>query len=110
MKLVLTHYVDSAPGTVDRNLSHHIAAALDDAATRVGGERVDTRTEAIESGLRVTAGFDVLDGSEIRVSGTDRLTTVEIAVPWSGTDAQSHKLWAANRFASSMADRVLAAA
>ena len=110
MKLVLTRYVDCTPSSVVRDLPRVVATALDAAADRVAVERVESRTETIDQGLRVTAGPDVLAGSEVRVTGTDRLTTVEIAVPWSGADAHGNKLWAANRFAASLADEVLAAA
>lgn len=110
MKLVLTRYVDSTPSSVRSGLSRNVAAALDAAADRVAVDRAETRTEAIDHGLRVTGGLDLLAGSEVRVSGTDRLTAVEVVVPWSGADAGGSKLWAANRFAASLVDEALAAA
>lgn len=109
MKLTLTRYVDSAPAAVEHNLDHAVAIGLD-AAAGVVGDRAETHIEHIDHGLRVERGLAPLDGSEVRVSGTDRLTTLEIAVPWSSADAGSPKLWAAVRFAETVTDEVSLAA
>jgi hypothetical protein len=110
MQLVLTRYLDSTPDAVGRELTRGVSVALDAAASRVRHNRAETRTEVIDQGLRLTSGLDVLDGAEVRFDGTERLTRVEVIVPWSGDDLDGHKLLAANRFASSLADEVLTAA
>ncbi|MFT6289551.1 MAG: hypothetical protein ACJAR2_000136 [Ilumatobacter sp.] len=110
MKLLFTHYVDSVPADVEANLSRAVATGLDAATELVVDGRRHTQTAVIERGLRVTQGLTILDGAEIRVSGTDHLATLEISVPWSEPDAGTSKLWAATRFASVVADAVRPAA
>lgn len=106
MKLTLTRYIDASSIPLERGLEHAVAAALDAAAQRVNEARDDTQTERIERGLRVKGGLALLVGSEIRTSGTPRLTAIEVAVPWCDEDKGSPKLWAANRFATVLADTV----
>lgn len=110
MHLTFTLHVDRAPREVTDQLERAVSTGLDAAAERLNVGRDATRTEATGTGLRVIHGVRELDGSEIRVSGTDRLTTLEIAVPWSDEDAGSPKLWAANRFAAVVVDEVSVAA
>lgn len=110
MKLIFTHYVDSIPADVEASLDRAIATGLDAATELVADGRDTTQTAVIDRGLRVTGGLTALDGAEIRVSGTDLLSTLEISVPWSEPDAGTTKLWAATRFASVVADEVCLAA
>ncbi len=109
MQLVLTRDIDSTPRLVDNNLHTAVYGALDAAAERVARARCETATEATPHGLRVTSGLDVLDGAEIRVGGSDRLTSVQVTVPWAGADSDGQQLLAANRFASSLIEGVRAA-
>jgi hypothetical protein len=106
MRFLLTYYVDADPSTVEGELAQAVSRGLDSAAELVGDARNETQTETIEGGIRVNGGLDALNGSEIRVSGTDRLTTVQVAVPWSDSDIGSPKLWAAARFAGVVTDEV----
>lgn len=110
MRFLLTYYVDANPSTVEGDLAQAVSLALDSAAELVGGARDETQTETIDGGIRVNGGLDALNGSEIRVSGTDRLTTLQVAVPWSDNDIGSPKLWAATRFAGVVTDEVSVAA
>jgi hypothetical protein len=110
MRLLFTHYVDSTPAAVEEGLDQAISVALDAAVELLSETRDEDRTERIENGLRVNGGLSVLNGSEVRVSGTSRLTTIEVAVPWSEDDKGSQKLWAANRFATVVADTARVAA
>lgn len=110
MNLTFTLHLDQAPSAVARRLNQAVCTGLDAAAERLQTERTDTHTERSGNVVRITGGVPALDGSEVRVSGTDRLTVLEIAVPWRSEDAGSSKLWAANRFASVVADQVCRAA
>lgn len=110
MRLTFTLHIDRAPSEVTDQLERAVSTGLDAAADRLHVRRDDTRTERTGTGLRVLRGVPALDGSEIHVSGTDRLTTLHIAVPWSDADAGSSKLWAANRFAAVVVDEVSVAA
>ena len=110
MKLFFTHFVDSLPADIEANLARAVATGLDAATELVADGRNETHTSAIDSGLRVTQGLTALDGAEVRVSGTDRFSTLEISVPWSKPDTGTSKLWAATRFASVVADEVRLAA
>ena len=110
MQLILTQYVDATPDSIERDLSRFVSTALDAAADRVDAGRVQIETQEIERGLRVVAGLGVLDGSEVRVSGDDHLSAIEVVVPWSRGDAEAHKLLAVNRFAWALVDEVDAAA
>ncbi len=91
MELTLTRYVDATPGSVADQLDHAVTAALSTMAADT------THTEATPAGLRIVDGPSALDGSEVRVGGTDRLTSVQVAVPWSDSDGD--KLRLANRLA-----------
>ena len=110
MKLVFTHYVDNTTARIEGDLDRAVTSGLDAAAGLLSDDRHDTTTAAIDRGLRVDRGLTALDGTEVRVSGTDRLATLEISVPWSDPDAGTAKLWAAVRFASVVADEVRLAA
>ena len=106
MRFLLTYYVDSDPNTVEGELVHAVSKGLDSAAELVRDVRDETQTEAIEQGIRINNGLSALNGSEIHVSGTDRLTKLRIAVPWSDNDAGTQKLWAATRFSGVVTDEV----
>ena len=110
MKLVFTHYVDSLPIDVEARLDRAVSTGLDAATELVIDGRDTTQITTIASGRRITDGLAALDGAEIRVSGTNSLATLEIAVPWSPLDAGTTKLWAATRFAAVVADEVRPAA
>lgn len=103
MQLVLTHYVDVDLTTVAGQLEDAISHGLDAAALRIAAHRDDTVTTIVDRGIRVDRGLDALNGSELRLSGNDQLTELTIAVPWSQTDSGTSKLWAANRFAGTVA-------
>lgn len=103
MKLIFTHYVDAAPEAVEGKIKHAVATGLDTAAHSLDCDRQETQTESVDMGLRVRGGLPMFVGSEVRVTGTDRLTTVEVAIPWADTDAGTAKLWAASRFADVVA-------
>lgn len=109
MKLKLTQYIDANPGDVTGRLKEAVGQGLDAAATRVSAHRDDTMTEAFDGGIRVERGLGLLDGSELRVSGSERLTTLEIAVPWTAADSGT-KLLAANAFANTVANEIRPAA
>ncbi len=110
MRLVLTHYIDSAPEEVQTHLGPAISSGLDQAAQFASDPREETIVESTDQGVRVHKGLSSLDGSEVRVAGLEGLTRLEVSVPWSDADAGTPKLWAASRFASSLADAVGAAA
>jgi hypothetical protein len=110
MKLLFTHYLDSLPADIEANLDRAVSTGLDAATELVGDGRNETQTAAIDRGLRVTQGLATLDGAEIRIGGTNELSTLEITVPWSEPDTGTSKLWAATRFASVVADEVRVAA
>ena len=66
-------------------------------------------TEQTAEGIRVRRGLQILDGSELRVGGSSRFTTLEIVVPWLAGDDNGIKLLAANAFAHTVAAEVRAA-
>lgn len=109
MMLTFTRYVNTAPLDIERNLDRVVASALD-AAAGLTVERGQAATPAdntsteIDRGRRVTGGVVALDGTEVRVAGSEDFSTLEISVPWSQPDAGSAKLWTAVRFASLVAD------
>lgn len=111
MSLVLTRYLDAEPAAISADLDRAIGVALDQAAERIAVARVPTSLEDVPDGVRLNAGLDVLDGSELRVTGGPRLTTVEVTVPWDvHEDAPQSKLLAANRFAHVVATELRVAA
>ena len=83
MKLLFTHYLDALPADLEANLSRAVSTGLDAATELVVDARNETQTSAIDRGLRVTRGLAALDGAEVRVGGTNELSTLEITVPWS---------------------------
>lgn len=109
MKLTLTRYVGSGIASAQDGLERAVALALDAASERAIETRDETQTEPIDSGLRVNSGLRALNGSEVRMTETSGLTTIEVAVPWSEADKGGSKLWAANRFSTVLADAVLVA-
>ena len=110
MKLTFTHYVDSLPTDVEARLDRAVSTGLDAATELVVEGRGETQTASIGGDVRVTHGLTALDGAEVRVGGTDELTTLQVVVPWSAVDAGTSKLWAASRFAAVVADEVRIAA
>ena len=108
MVLTLTQYFDAEPVDVAGILEGSLDRGLDAAADRIGAARSDLVTEGIDGGFRVHAGLNVLDGSELHVSGESRLTTLKITVPWERTD--NSKALAANAFAHAIANEVQLAA
>ena len=86
MHLVLTHYLDAEPSEVAERLEGAVLAGLDNAACRIAVRRGQTVTEPVADGIRVVGGLDLLDGSELRVGGETRLTTLEFTFPWRSGD------------------------
>lgn len=107
-KLTFTQYIDRDPDTVVARLGGAVAAGLDAAAERTSSPRHDTLTTATADGLQIDAGVDALAGTELTVAGSDRLTELRVEVPWAQLDVGTDKLWAANRFAGVLADRLAA--
>lgn len=105
MNFLLTYYVDSDPVTVESDLTQAVSLGLDSAAELVDDRRDETQTETIRHGIRIHSGLNALNGSEIHVSGSDRLTKLEVVVPWSDNDTGTAKLWAATRFAGVVTDQ-----
>jgi hypothetical protein len=66
--------------------------------------------EPCTDGVRVLGGLDLLDGSELRVGGESRLTTLEFTIPWQEGDDHNARLLAANTFAYAIASEVRPAA
>jgi len=108
MVLTLTQYFKAEAVDVAGILEGALDGGLDAAANRIGAERSHLVTEGIDGGVRVNGGLNVLDGSELRVSGNSRLTTLKITVPWEETD--NSKALAANAFAEAIANEVQLAA
>ena len=109
MELLLTYYVSADEASVkerlDRAVRRGIAATVDLSPAATNG----LHTEAETFGMRVR-GETELDGSEIRVSATNNLTTLQVAIPWHENDSSGSKLRAASRFAAVVADDVALAA
>lgn len=108
MILTLTQYFDAEPVDVAKKIDSALAPSLDAAASRIGATRSDLVTEGITDGVRLNAGLDVLDGSELHVSGESRLTTLKITIPWEHSD--NSKALAAGAFAHAIANEVQLAA
>ncbi len=110
MKLILTQYVDTEPEAAADKLQQAVVEGLSAAANRIAADRDDVVIEQLPDGLCVHGGLEVLDGSELRLGGVDRLTTLEIVVPWMAADHNGAKLLAANAFAHAVATEVRTAA
>jgi len=108
MVLTLTQYFDAEPVDVANKLHSALDHGLDAAANRIGATRSDLVTEGITDGVRLNRGLNVLDGSELHVSGQSRLTTLKITIPWEHTD--NSKALAASAFAHAIANEVQLAA
>ncbi len=108
MKLVLTHYIDASPATVTARLGAAVSAGLDAAASRSASPRSTTITTTLDDGIRIDGGLDTLAGTDCTFTGTDQLTEMRVEVPWSQRDSGTTKLWAANRFASVLAEELTA--
>ncbi len=106
MHLILTQYLDAEPVAVASELPRAVVHGLNAAASRIAEERDDVVTEQVTGGIRVNRGLQILDGSELRVTGGNRLTTLEIIVPWTAADCRGAKLLAANTFAHTVATEV----
>lgn len=106
MKLILTHYIDASPATVTARLDAAVTAGLDAAASRSATERSHTITTTFEHGIHIDGGLDVLAGTDCTFTGSDQLTELRVEVPWSPSDSGTTKLWAANRFAGVLAERL----
>ena len=107
MKLLLTQYIDASPATVTARLGDAVSAGLDAAAERSAERRDVTVTTTRDDGIRIDGGVDILTGTECTITGSDHLTELRISVPWSPSDSGTTKLWAANRFAGVLADRLM---
>lgn len=110
MNLTLTQYIDADPGDVADSIERTLVHGLDAAASRIDAVRDDVVTEQTTTGIRIQRGLDILDGCELRVSGSPRLTTLEFFVPWTPLDSNGTKLLAANTFAHAIATEVRTAA
>jgi hypothetical protein len=108
MVLTLTRYFDAEVVDIAGILEGTLNGGLDAAASRIGEARSELVTEGIDGGLRVNSGLNVLDGSELHVSGINRLTALKITVPWEHTD--NSKALAANAFAEAIVNGVQLAA
>jgi hypothetical protein len=108
MKLILTHYIDASPATVTARLGAAVSAGLDAAASRSATRRSDTVTTTLDDGIHIDGGLDELTGTDCTFTGTDHLTELRVEVPWSPSDSGTTKLWAANRFAGVVAERLTA--
>jgi hypothetical protein len=108
MHLTLTQYLDTDVELVAGALDAAVVDGLDAAAERIGAERDDVTTETFHDGLRVDRGLGILEGSRIRVGGSDRLAVLEFTVPWSADDGGGNgtKLLASNAFANTIAARI----
>ena len=106
--LTLTKYIDAEPNDVAHKLEYAVGRGLDAAATRIGALHGTVATEGIDDGLRLNGGLDLLDGSELHVTGESHLTTLTIIVPWETTN--NTKLLAAGAFAETVAHEVRLAA
>ena len=106
MQLVLTQYIDAETDRVAAALEGAIRPGLAAAADRIGTAHDHITTASLSDGIRVDHGVEVLEGSEIRVRGTDRLTTLEFSVPWTSDDRDGKKLLATNTFANTVATRL----
>jgi len=110
MRLTLTEHLDAEPVAVAEDLTRAVLVGLDAAASRIDAERHEIHLESVEGGVRVSRGLAVLNGMELRVSGTPRLTTLEMVVPWSPSDSNGTKYLAANAFVNTVASEVRLAA
>lgn len=110
MKLIFNQYLETEPDAVHDRLETAVVTGIDAAARRIDAHRNDLTTEPVQDGLTVHGGLDVLDGCELRVTGTDGLTVLEFEVPWSPAGKAEPKLLAANAFAHTVAREVDAAA
>ena len=110
MHLTLTQYLDAEPAAVAGEIERAIVSGIDAAATRIDAVRDAIVTEPTADGIRIRRGLQILDGSELRVGGSSRFTTLEIVVPWLAGDDDGVKLLAANAFAHTVAAEVRAAA
>ena len=108
MRLTFTHYIADDPSSVTDRLDDAVVAGLDAAADRTQAPRRATVTTHTDDGLHVDDGLDTLAGTHLTVLGDDRFTEVRVEIPWSQFDAGTTKLWAANRFAGVVADRLAA--
>ncbi len=108
MHLTLTQYLDTEIELVTGALDAAVVDGLDAAANRIGAERDEVATEVLDDGLRVDRGLEILQGSRIRVGGSDRLAVLEFTVPWSADDDDGNgtKLLASNAFANTIAARI----
>ncbi|MDX2378263.1 MAG: hypothetical protein QNM02_00710 [Acidimicrobiia bacterium] len=103
MHLVLTQYIDAETEQVAGALEQAIRPGLEAAADRIGAGHDPVATAPLAGGIRVDRGLEMLVGSEVHVSGTDRLTTLEFTVPWTTADRDGKKLLASNAFANTVA-------
>lgn len=103
MLLTLTHHIAIDTGTAARGLARVVSHGLDVAAARVEGTRDETVTELDPHGVSVRGGFQLLEGSRLRVSGANGLTTLEVDVPWTPADSDGRKFRAASAFADTVA-------
>jgi hypothetical protein len=110
MRLIITQYLDAEPVDVTGKLEEAVVPGLDAAAGRVAAERSDFRIEQVAAGIRLRGGLSTLDGGELCVGGSERLTILEFSLPWAAGDGSGAKYLAANAFAHSVADAVGAAA
>lgn len=111
MNLVITTYFDHNLDDVAAVAEGVVPRALSAAADRVASIQTPETIERKKDGFVVHDGVDVLDGTEVRWSGIDGLTTVEFTVPWpDGLDAPGDRVLAANRFVQTFSSELRAAA
>lgn len=111
MNLVITTYFANELDDVAARAEGVVPLALSAAADRVAATQTPETIERKNDGLVVHQGVDVLDGTEVRWSGVEGLTTVEFTVPWpDGADAPGDRVLAANRFVQTFSSELRSAA
>jgi len=111
MNLVITTYFENELDNVAALAEGVVPQALSAAAERVAASQTPETIERTNDGFVVHHGVDVLDGTEVRWSGIDGLTTIEFTMPWpEGADSPGDRVLAANRFVQTFSSELRSAA